>query len=169
MSYRLKDRTRKPPRPGFSWIDPATTQLVEGPNYMTWRTNIIEVCVANGSEIATEDEVEDQLCGRFDAESRKEYCDCVDGDEVRPILGVGSILKGLFAKIGIHSCWSCVDWAKRMDAWGPDGCEANMAQIVSAIEENASKRNWARFIPFREQGAELMVRIAIRKVREQSP
>lgn len=165
MSYRLKDKNKKPPRPGFAWIDPDTSQMVDGPNYMAWRNNAIEERTANGLSISSEEEMEDQLCAHLSPEVRAQICVQMEDGQPEPILGVGATLKRTLARIGIHACFSCMDLAGRMDKWGPDGCEEHMGEIVGIMQENANRKNWLRFLPWKEQGAEMLVRHAIAKVR----
>lgn len=167
MSYRLKDRS-KTPHKGFIWIDPKTTMLIEARNYPNWLSAAIDHRVGMGLPIPDPAEMEDQLCGRYDEKTRQQYCNFVDGVEASPILGVGGTLKTMLAAIGISACWGCIDLARRMDDWGPDGCEENMPEIVKIMQQNADRRNWARFVPFKEQGSELLVHIAIVKVRDRS-
>ena len=38
------------------------------------------------------------------------------------------------------SC-GCTEYAAQMDAWGPDGCEARIDQIVAHLVEEAGKRS----------------------------
>ena len=165
--YRLADKNKTVPK-GFVWIDPITTQKVYARNYPNWMSLAIEVRQANGNPLPTEEEMEDQLCGQFDEKTRRRICIEVDGNgEVRK-MGVGSTLKDMLARIGVHACWSCINLSNQMDDWGPDGCEERMDYIVSIMVENANKRNWAKFLPFKQTGSEGLVRMAIEKVRNQN-
>lgn len=166
-TYRLKDK-RRTPHKGFIWIDPITTYMIDARNYTTWLSLAIEHRSGMMLAIPTPEEMECQLCERFSEETRKQYCELVDGTEIKPILGVGGTLKSMLAAIGISACWSCIDMAGKMDAWGPDGCEEHMDEIVQIMQENAGKRDWYRFLPFKEAGSEMLVRMAIKKVRDRS-
>lgn len=167
MNFRLRDRSKTPPH-GFVWIDPITTIRVDARNHANWISKAIEVRVANRNPLPEEQEMEDQYCRSMDDKSRKQFCDCLEGDIVIPSRGVGSELKHMLASIGIHSCWGCMDTANKMDKWGPDGCEENMAEIVQMMNENAKAKSWFRFLPFKEAGSEALVRRAIRNVRARS-
>jgi len=163
--YRLIDRSKTPPK-GFLWVDSFTTQAAEARNYANWRAQAIEIRVANGNPIPTEEEMEDQMCGRYLPEIRKNFCESYDAQGTVQNYGVGSTLKSMLASIGISACWGCINLAKKMDDWGPDGCEEHMEEIVATMNENASKRNWYKFVPFAEKGSELLVRLAIKRVRD---
>lgn len=165
MSYRLKNKEKCPPH-GFQWIDPVTTMLIEARNHGNWLSKAIEHRQGMLLAMPLVEEMEDQICGRMDDHTRKQYCTYVDGNQVSPILGVGGVLKSMLAAIGVHACWGCIDLARKMDEWGPDGCEEHMTEIVQTMQHNAEKRNWYKYVPFKEQGSELLVRIAINKVRE---
>lgn len=165
--YRLIDRGKTPPQ-GFLWIDPITTQAAEARNYANWVARGAEIRSANGNPIPSEAEMEDQLCRRYDEKTRQHYCQSYDGDQPQQNLGVGSTLKTMLAAIGVNACWGCINLAKRMDDWGPDGCEEHMAEILEIMEDNAKKKNWLKFLPFKQLGSRIMVQIAIDKVREQS-
>lgn len=165
--FKLIHRDKTVPH-GFVWVDPITTQEVSARNYPNWRAAAIEVRVANGNPLPTEEEMEDQLCGRFDEKTRRRLCvEYDDTGEVRRI-GVGSTLKEMLARIGVNACWGCLNLAQRMDDWGPDGCEEHMQEILEIMDQNAQQRNWLKYLPFREAGSKLLVQRAINKVREQS-
>lgn len=163
--YRLRDKNRTPPK-GFVWVDPITTFPVEARSYSNWRSMAIDHRSANAQAIPSEEEMEDQLCRRYDAETRQRICVLCDGTSIQPILGVGGTLKAMLAAIGISACWSCIDTAAQMDKWGPDGCEEHMGEIVAVMNANAARKNWLRFVPFKEAGAEMLVQLAIKKVRD---
>lgn len=162
---KLLHRDKTVPK-GFLWIDPITTQEVHARNWPNWRAKAAEVRVANQNPLPTEEEMEDQLCGRMDEKTRRRYCVEYDSDGVVKPMGVGSTLKDILARVGISACWSCINLSKKMDDWGPTGCEENMGYIVELMVQNANKRNWARLIPFKELGSEGFVRLAIKKVRD---
>ena len=87
-------------------------------------------------------------------------------DEPPPIItpGVGTILKGLLAKFGIHetpTC-QCASLAKGMNARGVDWCEANIETIVGWMRTESQRRGWPVFSSFI---AARLVRYAIRKAR----
>lgn len=163
--YRLIDRSKTPPR-GFIWIDPITTLQIEARNYANWRAKACEHRAGNAYPVPSEEEMEDQLCDRFDPKTRQRICQQYEDTGPVKALGVGGTLKDLLARIGVNACWGCINLAKKMDDWGPEGCEEHMAEIVETMNDNASKRNWYKFVPFKEAGSELLVRFAINTVRE---
>lgn len=63
-----------------------------------------------------------------------------------------------------HKGCGCNDTARWMDQLGPDGCEANLDQIVDRLEAEATKRE-IKF-PFRRAAAKKLVRWAIRRARK---
>ena len=164
--YRLKDPSKTPPK-GFRFIDPETQFLVSARNHANWISQATDHRVANNLPLVSIEEMENQLCGAYDEKIRRDVCQECDvmGDVQR--LGVGGTLKQMLASVGISSCWSCTNLAARMDVWGTDGCEEHMTEIVEMMNENAAQRKWTKYIPFKELGAEAIVRIAIRKVRNQ--
>lgn len=163
--YKLIHRNVTVPH-GFKWIDPMTMQEVTARNYPNWRAQAIEIRVANQLPLPTEEEMEDQLCSQYDEKTRRRLCSEYDPDGVVKIQGVGSTLKEILARIGVSACFGCMNLAKRMDDWGPAGCEEHMEEILEAMEQNAQKRNWMKLIPFRETGSRWLVNLAIRVVRE---
>lgn len=165
--WRLRTKSNVPPK-GFRWIDPITTFQVSAPNHPTWLTLAIEHRVGNALPLPREEDMEDQLCLGFTERVRCDVCEQFDGESVIRVLGVGSTLKEMLAYAGIHSCWSCTRLAERMDSWGPTGCEEHMAEIVETMNENANQRKWMKYVPFKEMGAEALVRLAIHKVRAQT-
>lgn len=77
--------------------------------------------------------------------------------------GPGTILKLLLAKCGITpggGC-KCNATARQMDREGVAWCEAHFEEIVAVMTEEANRRNWLRFVPFKALGAEGLVRTAI--------
>jgi hypothetical protein len=61
----------------------------------------------------------------------------------KPPCGPGCHLKRLLGWVRIKddgSC-GCSDYAADMDAWGPDGCDARMDEIVAHLVEQAAKRS----------------------------
>ena len=65
-----------------------------------------------------------------------------------PPPGVGDALHALIAKLGIEpktGC-ECQKWIRKMNAWGPSGCEENMAAIVKHLRWAYSKTTWAEVI-----------------------
>lgn len=163
--FKIRDKNKTPPH-GFTWVDPLTSFEINARSYPNWRSAALEHRGANNNPVPSEEEMDDQFCMRLSEKERERWCTFVDTDGPKPILGVGGVLKEMLAAIGISSCWSCVDTAGQMDRWGPDGCEEHMGEIVAIMERNANKKNWLRFIPFKQQGAELLVRRAISTVRE---
>ena len=58
--------------------------------------------------------------------------------------GVGSQLWKLLSNIGIKhttSC-SCLEWAERMNLWGPELCDKNRAQIIEHMKNSAKNYGW---------------------------
>lgn len=53
--------------------------------------------------------------------------------------GPGSLLHERFKEMGVPVCQSCNSLSKRMDAWGPDGCEQHMDIIVDEIHARAKQ------------------------------
>lgn len=164
MAYRLLDTVRTPPK-GFNWIDPLTNYKVEARNYSNWISQAIDHRVGNALPLPEESDMQDQLCQSFTESVRKCFCQYLENGVPVKILGVGGTLKRMLAYAGIHSCWSCTNLAGKMDALGPDGCEEHMKDIVGTMNENANQRKWMKYLPFKELGAEGLVRLAIHKVR----
>lgn len=84
--------------------------------------------------------------------------------------GVGTELKKMIpawmAK-PTPSC-GCNDYAKKMDKWGPDGCESRRSQIISKLVSNkhllpAGLQKVPR--PMMRAAADKMLTAAIRKAR----
>ncbi len=164
MPWKLKDPKSTPPK-GFLYIYPITTMAIDARNIDNWLTLATDHRVANALPLPELKEMEDQLCGRYDEKTRTQIC--IEYDDNGPVvrLGVGGTLKKMLATVGVSACWGCANLANRMDAWGPDGCEEHMPEIVEGMSENAMKSRWTRYIPFKEMGAEALVRLAIAKVR----
>ena len=62
---------------------------------------------------------------------------------VPTICGPGCQLRRTLSWWGIRddgSC-GCSEYAAQMDAWGPDGCEARIDEIVAHLVEKAGKRS----------------------------
>lgn len=78
--------------------------------------------------------------------------------------GPGSILAEMLKGMGlapVESC-KCKGRARKMDEWGPDGCERHIEEIVDWLEEEAQKRK----LPFMKWPAKTLVRVAIRRSRK---
>jgi len=165
--WKLKNTANTPPK-GFRWIDPITNMEVHAQNFDNWMTKATDHRVANALPLVEREEMEDQLCRGYTENMRKDVCSEYDSSGIIKRLGVGSTLKAMLAAVGVSACWGCTKLAERMDSWGPDGCEANMPEIVATMSENATKSRWTKYLPFKEMGAEALVRIAIGRVREQS-
>lgn len=161
---RLKDRSATPPK-GFKWVDPITGFTVYARNHANWKGQASEHRVANGLEIASVEEMEDQMCAGFGASTRKDFCEEYDANGPVNRKGPGSILKDMLHGFGIQACWGCLDLAAKMDQWGPDGCAEHMTYIVDAMKANAEHRKWFRFVPFASIGCEAIVMLAISKSR----
>lgn len=58
--------------------------------------------------------------------------------------GVGSQLWRLLSALGIEHSQGCrcLDWAERMNAWGPDGCRLARDQIVQHMRASAKSYGW---------------------------
>jgi len=78
--------------------------------------------------------------------------------------GVGTELRKLISWLPIRKreCGSCKTLEKRMNAWGPDGCEEYMTYILNRLERTATRRK----IPFVRSVAKLLVRRAISNSRK---
>ncbi len=166
--FRLKTKYRqqKPSR-GYQWIDPITLWELNTASYANWLAQAAEHRVGNALPLVEPEEMEAQLCAGYDAGKRKDFCEEYDDGGVVKRLGVGSTLKSMLAGMGISACFGCMNLAGRMDSWGPDGCEEHMDEILEIMDENASKRNWYKFIPFKQTGSRALVMIAIMRVRNQ--
>lgn len=80
--------------------------------------------------------------------------------------GPGTELKAILAGMGIlpGTC-SCAAMLARMNAWGPEGCEQHLEEIVTHLVSEANARGWMRFAPFKEMGARGLVWVAIQRAR----
>lgn len=164
--WKLKNPSVTPPK-GFLWVDPITNMEVHAQNIDNWLSQATDHRVANALPLVELDEMQDQLCRRYDEKTRQQVCAEYDGAGIVRRLGVGGTLKAMLAAVGISSCWGCTKLAERMDAWGPDGCEEHMGEIVATMSENANSNRWTRHLPFKQLGAEALVRIAIAGVRKE--
>lgn len=81
------------------------------------------------------------------------------------VQGVGAHLKALLAgwpfRITATPGCPCNAMAVQMDAWGPDGCEQRMDEIVAHLRDQAA----ARGLPFLDAAGRLLVRRAIANAR----
>lgn len=161
---RLRDRSKTPPK-GFKFSDPITGNVVYARNHANWTSQTGEQRVGNGLAIPLVEDMEDQLCQGFDPLTKKDFCEEYDANGPIFRKGPGSILKDMLHGFGIQACWGCLDLAAKMDQWGPDGCEENLAYVVEVMQQNAEHRKWTRFIPFREAGSLALVKLAISKSR----
>lgn len=78
-------------------------------------------------------------------------------------VGPGTELKLLLRRMFIaprKGC-KCEERAKQMNEWGPDGCEEHFDEIVEWLVEEAVRIR----LPFKEYGAKLLVRRAIKESR----
>lgn len=83
--------------------------------------------------------------------------------------GPGSHLKAMLAGwpfyiTAVPGC-PCNEHAAKMDAWGPDGCEQRIDEIVEWLQLEATRRG----LPFSAFAAKLLVRRAIAKARRARP
>jgi len=69
------------------------------------------------------------------------------------------ILKG-FGLAAVEGC-ACKGRARKMNAWGADGCEKHIDEIVGWLEEESRKRK----LPFLRWPAKVLVKVAIRRAR----
>jgi hypothetical protein len=78
-------------------------------------------------------------------------------------VGVGTELKRLIAKLGIHPTprCKCNQRAMAMDAAGPDWCEQHIEEIVGWLGEEANNRR----LPFVRAAGKLLVKLAIHNTR----
>ena len=61
---------------------------------------------------------------------------CGGGNKVAPTaakleFGPGSDLMYAYGKMGIPHCQACIDMKYKMNAWGPDGCDEHLHEIVA--------------------------------------
>lgn len=54
----------------------------------------------------------------------------------------GSELRAMLSSLGFRACGKCVDFANKMDEWGPDGCKERKQEIVERLREEAKQRGW---------------------------
>jgi len=80
-----------------------------------------------------------------------------------PTHGPGTELKELLKRVGITATpnCSCNARARTMDERGCDWCEANIAEIVGWLREEAAKRG----LPFVDMAGRMLVRRAIKNAR----
>jgi hypothetical protein len=64
------------------------------------------------------------------------------GDEKMLGQGPGTEMKEAMAAEGFPACQQCVNLAKRMNQWGPDGCRTHMEEIIRDIMPRA--KNWLK-------------------------
>jgi hypothetical protein len=81
--------------------------------------------------------------------------------------GVGQSLKKILKFFGIEASATCAcnAYAAKMDALGPDGCEAIMDEILDWLHEQAKARSLEKF--YYRPAVKIMVRQAIKKARKQ--
>lgn len=82
----------------------------------------------------------------------------------KPGIGPGSQLSNMLARLRIKALegCSCKARSKKMDEWGPDGCEEHLDEIVGWLHEEARKRKML----FLRWPAKTLVRVAIHKARK---
>lgn len=78
----------------------------------------------------------------------------------KPGTELAAILKSM-GLAPVESC-KCKGRAKKMDLWGPDGCEQHMDEILGWLAEEAAKRN----LPFVKWPAKKVVELAISRARK---
>ena len=69
-------------------------------------------------------------------------------DRVLHGTGVGSQLWRLLEELGIKhtAICLCLDWAERMNSWGPIGCRLARPGIISHLESSAKNYGWLNFV-----------------------
>jgi hypothetical protein len=82
----------------------------------------------------------------------------------KPGIGPGSQLSHMLSRLRIKALegCSCKARSKKMDQWGPDGCEEHLDEIVGWLHEEARKRK----LLFLRWPAKTLVRVAIHKARK---
>lgn len=80
------------------------------------------------------------------------------------VVGPGSQLKRLLAKVGIKATPNCPcnAYAAQMDSWGPDECEKRLEEIVGWLQAEAGRRK----LPFVPLLARQLVRASIGLARK---
>ena len=76
--------------------------------------------------------------GVISDKNKKKLQSILEGD------GVGSQLWKILEKIGINhnaGC-GCLDWAERMNLWGPELCDKNRKQIIEHMKKSAKNYGW---------------------------
>ena len=86
----------------------------------------------------------------------------VDGSPGGPGTELKAILSGWPFRLSISSTCKCNHRAATMDAWGADGCESRMSEIVGWLRSEARERN----IFFSDAIARLLVSRAISRARK---
>lgn len=59
--------------------------------------------------------------------------------------GPGTELAKILKSLGFKSCWTCADFAKRMNVWGVDGCRQRRPEIVTRLKEKAREVGWSKW------------------------
>lgn len=59
-----------------------------------------------------------------------------------PSISPGTELKKILAQLGAPACGACEGFARRMDVWGIEGCQARRAEIIAHLESQAVKLGW---------------------------
>ena len=88
--------------------------------------------------------------------------------EAKTMSGPGTELKALIPNLFKKKGCGCNDYAKKMDAWGPDGCEQRFDSIVAHLMQQAKQHLATRLIPegITKRQAEKWVRQAIENSRK---
>ena len=100
-------------------------------------------------------------------ELRTQRSQAISGGSVPQVFvpkgGCGTELKKILLSIGITDLpgCSCNATMAKMNAEGPEWCEKNIELISSYMAKEADKRGWMKFIPFKNQGARVLVKLAI--------
>jgi hypothetical protein len=87
--------------------------------------------------------------------------------EVKFGIGPGTELHKMIPKfLEIPGC-GCKSWAKKMNIWGPDGCEKNKEDIVNKLISESKKRSVLSWVPdaATRMVAERLVNTAIQRAR----
>ena len=132
----------------FVWIHQIRAAAADRPpEYMT---EIMSSGVVEGDYLRIPRERYPQLAAKY-------------GKKPPTTAGPGTELTKLLARVGITAkpgC-SCKQHASQMDAWGPDGCEANLEKIVGWLRHEAQKRR----LPWVDSAGRLLIKRAIRNAR----
>lgn len=104
--------------------------------------NCVTLKLSNNNNQINPDEID------FENEcSNKKLEDIIKNDRLEKVLngdGVGSCMWKILDSIGIKHTANCpcLDWAERMNAWGPDLCNKNRKQIIEHMKLSSKNYGW---------------------------